>query len=346
VAVVTQAISGGSLFIRLLDNLPMAGMFAGFPLVARSKVSTGGLLCAKCKYNVESLAPPIPEGQTKRSVHDIVCPECGSQFGWPGGTISEHYEWRWKRLVLPLILMLPMLIQLGSIPFAGVLWWKSALHRLVPTDSLIVEATNSRSFTMATWDELRRRELTAEQDRRIAGALLSPPKRTYFNSDERKWLSAAIAARAIDPELIKPWLEKLLVVTRSASDGDRVRIKCDTEYVMPFNDMSITLHLITDPLSQQEPLTIRMAGGEPYNAYWLGRVPRGVQRAWVDAAVHVPGEIVTKGEAGEEMSASPKALYFIRIPVVPVQQDVKDEKPEPQPGVPSREPSSMPQPNR
>lgn len=332
--VLTQVLTGGSVILRLLDNLPMAGVFAALPLIGRSKVSTGGLLCAKCKYNVESLAPPIPEGQSKRSVHDEVCPECGSQFGWPGGAISEHHEWRMSRLILPLILLLPMLIQFGSIPFVGVLWWKSALHRLVPTDSLIVEATNSRSFTMAAWDELSRRSLTAEQDRRIALALLSPPPRPYFNTDERKWLSAAIAAQSMDPDLLRPWLERMLVVTRSSTAAERVRIKCDTEFLMPFYDMSITLHLITDPPSQQEPLTIRMAGSEPYNAYWLGTLPAGVQRAWVDAAVHVPGEIVTKGASGEEMSASPKALYFLRIPVVPVPDDAATERVTPLPGVP------------
>lgn len=326
--------SGGSVLIRILDNLPMAGMFVFFPLVSRARVPVGGLLCAKCKYNVESLAPPIPEGQSKPSVHDVVCPECGSQFGWPGGTISEHHEWRPARLILPSIFLLPILIQFGSIPLAGILWWKSAINRVAPTGSLIKDATASRSFTMAAWDELSRRELTAEQNHQIAEKLLGPPPRQYFNPDERKWLSTAIAARAIDPELIRPWLERLLVVSRSATEGDRrVQIKCDTAFVQPVYEMSITLQLVTEPASKQTPLTIKMAGSQPYTAYWLGTLPDGVQRAWVDAAVHVPGEVVASGAVGEEMEKSGKVLYFLRIPVVPA-RDVAMPVGSAAPGVP------------
>lgn len=309
-------ISGGSLLLRSLDNLPMAGVFAFMPFMSRARVSVGGLLCTKCKYNVESLAPPIPDGQTKRPVHDVVCPECGSQFGWPGGTTSESYKWQLSRVVIPAMCLLPIVVQFGSIPFAGILWWKSVLHRVVPTASLVKEVTTSRSFTMAAWDELGRRELTAAEDRQIATHLLSPPPKQFFNSDERRWLSAAVAAQAIDSELISPWINRLVAVSQLPSVTDRrVQVKCDTTYLMPLYDMSATLQLMTDPPTQQSPVTIQFAGTQPYASYWVGQVSETTKRAWIVVAIHVPGEVVTMSESDEVMKQAPKVLYFTKIPI-------------------------------
>lgn len=318
VVTVLPALFGGSRLIHLLDALPMAGMFAFFPLLHRARVPVGGLLCTRCKYNVESLSPAIPEGQSKRPVHDAVCPECGSQFGWPGGTITENFQWRPRRILLISLLVLPLLIKFGSIPIAGLLWWNNSIRKIASTDALIRDVTTSRSFSTASWDELSRRELTAEQDQRIARPLLSPPPRTYFTTDERRWLSASIAARAINTELITPWINRVVIVSQYPSQADRrVQIQFDTAYLLPLNDMSATLQIVTDPPTPQTPLTIKMAGSEPYSAYWLGEVHEAATQVWVVVAIHLPGDVVAGDPSGESMEKSANTLYFTRIPIVP-----------------------------
>jgi hypothetical protein len=347
VVIALPAFVGGSRLIHLLDALPMVGMFAFFPLLHRARVPVGGLLCTRCKYNVESLSPAIPEGQSKRPVHDAVCPECGSQFGWPGGTISEHFQWRPRRIILCSLLLLPLLIKFGSIPIAGLLWWNSTIRKMVSTDALISDVTTSRSFTNASWDELSRRELTAEQDHRIATRLLSPPPRSYFSSDERRWLSTSIAARAINTELITPWINRVVIVSQYPSQADRrVQIKFDTAYLLPLNDMSATLQIVTNPPTPQTPLTIKMAGSEPFSAYWLGEVPEAATQVWVVVAIHLPGDVVGGDPSGESIEKSANTLYFTRIPILP-QPAVLDAAPvlPAAPGIPQPSHQPAPQPS-
>ncbi|MBU6412265.1 MAG: hypothetical protein KGS45_02225 [Planctomycetes bacterium] len=347
-ALVGGLISGGSLLVRVLDNLPMAGVFVALPLISRAKVATGGLLCAKCKYNVESLSPPTPEGQAKPAVHDMVCPECGSQFGWPGGTISEYHEWRKSRMVWPAIFLLPLLIQFGSIPFAGVLWWKSALLRLVPTSSLIEDVTTSRSFTMAVWDEIGKREISADECREISVALLSPPPRQYFSPDERRWLSASIAAGSVPAELVEPWLSRLVLVNTLLTPQSRdVAIKFDTAVLAPVEGTHVSLVVESDAPDQvRAPVIVPLLGTPAFSTHKLAPVPVGVKRAWVLAVLHAPGETVITTDPRDMPQKHPKALYVVRVPIPgiagPAGESQQNELQSSSPGVPI----NVPQPNR
>lgn len=343
-ALVGGLISGGSLLVRVLDNLPMAGVFVAIALISRAKVATGGLLCAKCKYNVESLSPPIPEGQTKPPVHDVVCPECGSQFGWPGGTISEHHEWRMSRLVWPCVFLLPMLIQFASIPVAGVLWWKSALLRLVPTSSLIKEAINSRSFTMAVWDEIGKREISADECREISVALLSPPPRQYFNPDERRWLSASIAAGSVPAELVEPWLSRLvMVVTTVMPQGRDVVVKFDTALLAPMEGTHVSLVVESDAPDQvRAPVIVPLSGTPAFSTHKLAPVPVGAKRAWVLAVLHAPGETVITNDPRDMPEKHPKAMYVVRVPIPGIAGPAGDSKQ----NAPQSSSAGVPQPNR
>lgn len=348
-------ISGGSIFVRIIDNLPMAGVFAFFPFMNRAKVPVGGLLCTKCRYNVESLAPPIPEGQSKPPVHDVVCPECGSQFGWPGGTISEHHEWRPARLILPSLLLLPFVIKFASIPFGGVLWWNDAVNRIVPTDSLIKDVTTSRSFTMSAWSELSGRGLTAEQNLAIASSLLSPPQRTHFTIDQEKWLSTALAAKAIPVELVEPWLSRLIMVNQLPSIQDpRVQVKFDTQVLQPFKGLHVTLVVESDAADQaRNPVTVPLTGTPAFSSYFLGPVSFSATTAHILAVLHAPGEVVATPDAGIAAEKQANALYFVRVPIDVrfMRQPVKPgdsgaESPSPASGVPRPNPQPGLQPNR
>ncbi len=232
---------GGSLFIRVLKNLPMAGMFAGMQFLALSRRPVGDRLrCSRCKYELTGLSPGPSSGPNGR--HDGRCPECGGQWGWAGGSEVAVRKWSWPWLAVGVLCLLPLVVQFASAPIKGILWWDSMLLRLAPTSSLVEEVLTQKSFTIAAWAELGKRTLSAADVDRIARKLLTRPSGSYFNTDEQAWLAAALATKSIDADLVKPWLGRMFTTTAkwdAAGSHATVNLRPVPDEFEPFKVMRV-----------------------------------------------------------------------------------------------------------
>lgn len=204
---------GGSVIIRLLGALPMACMFAGMQLFGMARRPVGDRLrCSKCKYDLAGLEPSESRGPDAK--HDARCPECGSYWGWPGGSETMTKKWSMKWLAAAILLCLPIAACFASIPIGGILWWNRALLTLAPTHSLVEEVLTSRSFTMDAWAELARRAPSPSDKARIADHILSRPiTAIYFTNDEVTWLTRELSNRTVDAHLVEPRLQRMFTVS-------------------------------------------------------------------------------------------------------------------------------------
>jgi hypothetical protein len=208
---------GGSVLIRLLDNLPMACMFAGLQFMSLSRRPTGEQIrCSKCKYSLEGLEAGMNTGPGGR--HDARCPECGGQWGWPGGSVKVNKRWAPGWIALSVILLLPLVFQFGSATFGKFGIWENSVLRIVPTSCLVEEVLTKKGFKTAAWVELNKRTISQGNRRRLAEGLFERPAGTYWSTEEQAWTTRELLLKRIDAELVRRRLLQYVEDVRVGSD--------------------------------------------------------------------------------------------------------------------------------
>jgi hypothetical protein len=324
---------GGSMFVRLLKNLPMAGMFAAIQFFTLSRRPVGDRVrCSRCKYDLTGLPKGQPSGPNGR--HEGRCPECGGQWGWAGGTERLMKVWVWPWLAVGVALLLPMLIQFASAPIMGILWWEGTMLKLAPTSSLVEEVLTQKSFTMAAWAELGKRNVSPAETDRIARVLLTRPAGGYYSLDESAWLKTNLSAKSITRELVVPWLEKMFTVeaARGPTVGSvRLTLTPHSEQAVPFAGLEACI--VVGPRGpirpdQLAPLVITCGSAGMYKPYVLPTVevqPGETQERFqgtMTVVLQLPGAPGVRVDERGKIVPLAGGLYEVEVPIdVPVAAD-------------------------
>ena len=157
--------------------------------------------CTACGYQ------QAPQGENPQR-----CPECGANWSRPGGVIIGTQARQPRNLWLACgffgVSAVLIITHMAS-PFPGIGW----SLRVLPTSSLIRDATSSGSFTQAEWNEIRRRQLTPEQQLQLAVGLLDKRLREeYLDSTEGGWLWTMVSTSALPNDLIERYYREMLEV--------------------------------------------------------------------------------------------------------------------------------------
>ncbi len=139
-----------------------------------------GLFCAKCGYQVAPSGPPSAN-----------CPECGSDWGRPGGTRDFRLVRRPGLLVFGLVVM----VAYGALGHRLQPILRSQITRFSPSYLLVrhIERDGS-SLTPDAWAELQQRTMSVEHTGRLYRALLKELESgSSLASPVATWLEDAIA---------------------------------------------------------------------------------------------------------------------------------------------------------
>jgi hypothetical protein len=315
--------SGGSLLIREIRALPMALMFAGMQTMALSRHSVGQeWKCSKCHYDLRGLAEYQPGDSPPH--HDAKCPECGEQWGWPGGSIKTMKRWRAGWVALTIILFLPLCAYFASVPIGGLGWWERALLKLVPTPSLVEEVLTSRVFTLHEWAELQTRSTSARDTSKIANALLSRPPGALISPDETAWLTRALSAHAIDPRIVQPRLEGMFIVSAkrgNAAQEVMLTFTPQPTFFAPFAGLDVGVWVASTE-SGFEQLSAFAVAGYGYSLYsgheagpYASSANSNRFRGTATVALMPRGAPRPPGTPPASMMATPTGLYKLDIPL-------------------------------
>jgi hypothetical protein len=316
---------GGSLFIRELRALPMAMMFTAMQMMALARRPAGThWKCSKCKYDLRGLREYQPGERAMR--HDAKCPECGEQWGWPGGSIKVDKAWSPKWIALCLLFAAPITAQFASVPIAGIRWWERSLLTLAPSSSLVEEALTARGFTMDAWAELQCRTLSDRDVSRIGAALLSRPVGTYFSPDETAWLTRTIVSHALDASIIEPRLDHLFTVSAKRadpSDGITLTFTPQPTHFAAFSGVDVGVWVTSNHIGQEQLSAFAVAGSNYtlFRTYTLGPYVSASSResgrfrgvATVALIPREPGRPL--GKPPDTLMAAPTGLYKLDIPL-------------------------------
>jgi hypothetical protein len=201
-------VSSGSVLRAMLGSLPMAMMFASFGVFGQMSKRTGSTKrCAKCEYDLSGVIDESPADSQAR------CPECGSQWSKPGGTVVGDKRWSRLGVAFACLLLLPLLASL-TLPFiVGFQSLSGPLMKIMPTGSLIKHVTSVRGFRMDEWAELRKRTLTDDQrETLVRGLLTRDALQLHAWGDEAKWIVAEFATGTLTAETKSAVLERFLGV--------------------------------------------------------------------------------------------------------------------------------------
>jgi len=143
--------------------------------------------CAECGYQ------QAPAGENPDR-----CPECGALWGEPESVV------RGRVVVVPWLLVTgSMLLALSIGRFVAGIDLGALTIKWSPTSWLVEEVQRSPVISDA-WGELATRQLTPEQERAIAAALLDHRlRRRWIGSDADAWLSGMIVAGTLPPDLLQ-----------------------------------------------------------------------------------------------------------------------------------------------
>lgn len=316
---------GGSLFIRELRALPMAMMFAAMQLTAFAHRSVGThWKCSKCHYDLRGL----PEYQASEHAmrHDAQCPECGEQWGWPGGSIKVEKKWSRGWIAICVILVAPLIAQFASIPLFGIGSWERATLKLAPTSSLVEEVLTARGFTIDAWAELQSRTLSDRNVSRIGTALLSRPVGAYFSQDETAWLTRTIVSHALDPHTIEPLLDRLFTVSAKRADpsnGITLTFTPQPTSFAAFSGVDVGVWVTSSHIGRDQFSAFAVAGSgyTLYTTHSLGPYVSASSResnrfrgiATVALIPREPGR--GPGKPPDTLMTSPTGLYKLDIPL-------------------------------
>jgi hypothetical protein len=196
----------------LLLLAPRAIFGYGFDLFIRGfgLVRFGPLACAQCSYPLAGSSAPK-------------CPECGSAWRAPGGSVSQRRAPRWSLAATGLVIAV----------LGGTMWWHLTMgggawiRRFQPTASLILVAANNGPSTFipsdAAWRELARRTLVPAEESTLFDALLDGRSRSSFMSAlPRNWVTAFLAAGKASPAQLARWRRGSFVPELTAPAAVRV----------------------------------------------------------------------------------------------------------------------------
>lgn len=196
--VTTVMNSAGSLLVRLTTMPGTAGLFIGFAIAALGVVRlTGGRYCSKCRYEMsEAIASDTAQPQ---------CPECGAFWKRPGGTRDDHLTLRWPWIIAGVVIGL--MLTLGPLLVSSQV--RALPLRVLPTSSLIEEAASGFMTRDEAWGLLMSRQLTAQQETRLARRLLDVRlDRGYLTTVPDTWLQERINAEALPPDLASRYVDE------------------------------------------------------------------------------------------------------------------------------------------
>jgi hypothetical protein len=256
----------GSTLRAVIDSLPMGLFMVGFTLLAQIRARRGTLRrCARCDYDL-----------TGTAADSGTCPECGSTWDTISGTVKGTRAWSPRIFLVAIPLMLPVLATF-ILPFVGgPLLTQKLVARILPTGSLIADASYARGFTMDTWAELNRRTLTAEQRETLARGLLTRDAlRLHAWGDEAKWLRAEFTAGRLSLETQRAVLARLvpLILVPDATGTSLVGIAPESAWGLADAFVGWSIFVVRGPAIN--PLRIEVAPPHPDEVV--------VDRALVDA---------------------------------------------------------------
>lgn len=157
------------------------------------------MYCARCEY----------EREASQTASASRCPECGSSWNEPGGTIRGKLTSKSMLAITGFVLMFGAFVLYGSQSSGFLSAWSS---RLAPTSALVSSLGRSPHASDADWVELLGRDLTADQRDRLAELLLDQRRRvSYFSAtDGSTWLDNAVHDQLISDTLITRFFDESL----------------------------------------------------------------------------------------------------------------------------------------
>jgi len=179
--------------------LMFLGLGGGFALCMRYRRRTGDSKhCAACDYQQAPTGGNPPH-----------CPECGAEWSAPGGVVHGRRTGQPWMLGCGVALVL-VGAAAGLVPLTQHKF--DPLLGLMPTNALISDIVNSRSFTREQWTELKSRTLTPTQELRLAEGLLDRRVRTgHLSGDDHTWLEQALAAGRLPESIRQRYYDEMFV---------------------------------------------------------------------------------------------------------------------------------------
>lgn len=215
-------ISGGDFFAKMLEWLYFPILIFGWELVARGWKRRGGnsTHCAKCDYQQAPDGPPSER-----------CPECGSYWAIPGGTVKGRLVRRRASFIAGISLVVLAFGSIFNFGFGMGRW----TPRVLPVGSLIREIVEApRGFVSDEWAALSRRSLSDEQRARLAAGLLEKRLRKgHLSDDGEAWFAGEIAAQRLAPDMAERFYSEMfdmwIDAPAAARVGDTINIGIGVE---------------------------------------------------------------------------------------------------------------------
>ncbi|MFM9995385.1 MAG: hypothetical protein ACKVU4_06240 [Phycisphaerales bacterium] len=218
----------GSYLAAFLQHAPMVCSLIGIGLIGAAFVRSGSEpRCAACGYDVSGAPQPADPGDR--------CPECGTEFRVPGGTVVGERRVHRGLVVMGVVLVAGQFVWYATLarsPSAMMGWYTPYL----PTGSLIREVTGApRGFTRDEWAELNTRTLTPDDEVRLARGLIELRARQhYMDPAAETWLDAYAKSGGMPADLLErfcaEWLDLWLVAPARVRVGESVTIGLAGDY--------------------------------------------------------------------------------------------------------------------
>jgi len=155
--------------------------------------------CSSCEY----MKPPENSEAIPR------CPECGSKWNEPGGTVYGKVSSKPLLLIISFIIFfLPFLI-LSLHTFSSV---QSLTSGVMPTAYIKAKVLSDPLADSTLWNELSQRSMTTDERNEFAERLLDRrfEDRNYSFTNGPTWLGAQVQSKAISDTLIERYFNEML----------------------------------------------------------------------------------------------------------------------------------------
>lgn len=206
--------------------LGMGLISMGFYYVSRHRLQgVKSHHCVRCDYQRAPQGPVSPR-----------CPECGADWLQPGGIVAGKLPPRHADVQRGAVLFVIAALVVGG-------WLVSAfrsvgrtnwLIRVVPTTALIYDL-RAQPHGADAWDELTSRSLDADDEKRLAAALLDQRLKTdYLDTARGAWLWSRVTSGTLPEALADRYFHEMfeseIVVDSQAQVGVPMRIRLQPRY--------------------------------------------------------------------------------------------------------------------